>query len=74
MRLIPCVLGLVLLSTAALGEEVTRQAGDTSLNFSFNGLNISNYKYGIGSKRWLTPDLVAREPIRISTRRGMACR
>jgi opacity protein-like surface antigen len=59
MRLILCVLGLVLLATAAMGEEVTRKAGDTSLNFSFNGLNISNYKYGIGSKRWLTADLAA---------------
>lgn len=59
MRFVLCLIGLVLLSTAALGEEVTRIAGDTSLNFSFNGLNISDYKYGIGGKRWLTADLAA---------------
>jgi len=59
MRFILCVLGLVLLSTAAMGEEVTRKAGDTSLNFSFNGMNLSDYKYGIGGKRWLTADLAA---------------
>jgi opacity protein-like surface antigen len=59
MRFVLCILGLVLLSTAALGEEITRKAGDSALNFSFNGLNISDYKYGIGGKRWLTPDLAA---------------
>jgi opacity protein-like surface antigen len=65
MRLILCVLGLILLSTAALGEEVTRKAGDTSLNFSFNGLNISDYKYGIGGKRWLSDYLAATASIDI---------
>lgn len=59
MRFVLGVLVLVLLSTAAMGEEVTRKAGDTSLNFSFNGLNIADYKYGIGGKRWLTDELAA---------------
>ena len=59
MRFVLCIIVLVLVATAALGEEVTRKAGDTSLNFGFNGLNISDYKYGIGGKRWLTDNLAA---------------
>jgi outer membrane protein W len=57
MKKLCIVLGLLFVSSVAAGNEVVREKGDVSLNFSFNGLVISDYKFGIGSKYWLTSDL-----------------
>jgi len=51
------ILCLLFVSSVASGSEVIREKGDVSLNFSFNGLVISDYKFGIGSKYWLTSDI-----------------
>jgi hypothetical protein len=57
MNKIYLMLCLLFVSSIASGGEVIREKGDVSLNFSFNGLAISNYKYGIGTKYWMTPNI-----------------
>jgi len=57
MKKLCLILGLLFVSSVASGSEVIREKGDVSLNFSFNGLVISDYKFGIGSKYWLTSDI-----------------
>jgi opacity protein-like surface antigen len=48
------LIGLSLISAPALSDEISRNAGDKSLNFSFSDFAIDNYKYGIGGKYWFS--------------------
>ncbi|MBL1278101.1 MAG: outer membrane beta-barrel protein [Ectothiorhodospiraceae bacterium] len=43
---------LCLLPVLCFSTEYSRKEGDKSINFSFNGLEASDYKYGIGGKYW----------------------
>ncbi|MFV2058964.1 MAG: outer membrane protein, partial [Thiohalomonadales bacterium] len=55
MRKVVAVLIVFLsLPLIANGQELARQKGDKSLNFSFNGFAIENYKYGFGGMYWIS--------------------
>ena len=45
---------MLFVSISANGEVVKHHQGDKSLNFSFNGLELSNDGFGVGAKIWNT--------------------
>jgi hypothetical protein len=59
MKYLVCVLGLFVLTSTAFAEEITRQAGDKSINFSISGGDdhLQAYKYGFGGKYWMSSDI-----------------
>jgi len=53
MKKLHVLLFLTMISVPAFGDEIVRGKGDKSLNFSFSGFNLDEYKYGIGGKYWV---------------------
>ena len=57
MNRILFLVAIIILPLPAISEEVTRNAGDKSLNFSFSDFAIEDYKIGIGGKYWFSPKI-----------------
>jgi len=57
MKLYLCVLGILVLTSTAIAEEVTRKEGDKSLNFSLSRSELQVYKFGFGGKYWTSSDV-----------------
>ena len=57
MKRILSLIALIVLPLPVIGEEVTRNAGDKSLNFSFSDFAIEDYKIGVGGKYWFSPKI-----------------
>ncbi len=66
MKYIVCALCLVVLTTTAFAEEVTRNAGDKSINFSLSRADLQEYKYGIGAKYWTSSSTALSASIDLS--------
>lgn len=66
MKLFLCALGILVVTSTALAEEVTRKEGDKSLNFSVIRTELQPYKYGFGGKYWISSDIAYSGSIDIS--------
>lgn len=57
MKYILSIVCFWLFITPALSDEISRNSGDKSLNFSFSDFAVEEYKIGIGGKYWTSTEI-----------------